>query len=84
MFEEEFKLIIVLFLSCMGEVDFLYNFMSSFFLVLPNTNTQGREPKSFQKFHHVIVMREGRIVEQGSYDELINNGGVFCDLLEAA
>ena len=37
-----------------------------------------------QKFHHVIVMREGRIVEQGSYDELINNGGVFCDLLEAA
>ena len=35
-----------------------------------------------QKFHHIVVMREGRIVEQGSYDELIQNGGVFCDLLE--
>ena len=35
-----------------------------------------------QKFHHVVVMREGCIVEQGSYDELIQNGGVFCDLLE--
>ena len=37
-----------------------------------------------QKFHHVVVMREGRIVEQGSYDELMKNGGAFCDLLEAA
>ena len=37
-----------------------------------------------EKFHHVVVLKDGRIVEQGSFDELMKNGGAFRDLLEAA
>jgi ABC-type multidrug transport system ATPase subunit len=37
-----------------------------------------------EKFNHVIVLKDGRIVEQGSYEELVKNGGAFRDLLEAA
>ncbi|MFD9220019.1 ATP-binding cassette domain-containing protein [Streptomyces sp. NPDC060064] len=31
---------------------------------------------------HIIVMEEGRITEQGRYDDLIHAGGTFAELLE--
>lgn len=37
-----------------------------------------------EKFHYVVVLKDGRIVEQGKYEELMKNGGAFRDLLEAA
>ena len=33
------------------------------------------------RFDRILVMREGRLVEQGSYDELIARGGYFRELL---
>lgn len=32
----------------------------------------------------IIVMRQGRIVEQGSYDELVSGGGLFAELVALA
>ena len=37
-----------------------------------------------EKFQHIVVMKDGRIVEQGHYDELVKSGGTFQNLLEAA
>ncbi|MYS75095.1 ATP-binding cassette domain-containing protein, partial [Streptomyces sp. SID5926] len=31
---------------------------------------------------HIVVMEHGRITEQGRYDDLVNAGGVFAELLE--
>ncbi|KAJ3287921.1 hypothetical protein HK104_008405 [Borealophlyctis nickersoniae] len=31
---------------------------------------------------HVIVMKDGRVAEQGSYDSLIESGGEFCELMK--
>ncbi|MFJ7181888.1 ATP-binding cassette domain-containing protein [Streptomyces massasporeus] len=31
---------------------------------------------------HIIVMEHGRIIEQGSYDDLVHGGGTFAELLE--
>ncbi|WP_240189775.1 hypothetical protein [Bacillus sp. P14.5] len=33
-----------------------------------------------ERFDHIIVMEAGRIVETGSYDELMQAGGVFYGL----
>ncbi|MER6329516.1 hypothetical protein ABT298_09325 [Streptomyces sp. NPDC001034] len=32
----------------------------------------------------IIVMRHGRIVEQGHYDELVHGGGLFAELVALA
>ncbi len=31
---------------------------------------------------HVVVMEDGRITEQGRYDDLVRAGGTFAELLE--
>lgn len=33
---------------------------------------------------HIVVLDEGRVVEQGTWDELENRGGGFSDLLNTA
>ncbi len=30
---------------------------------------------------HIVVMDQGRITEQGGYDELVHAGGTFAELL---
>lgn len=37
---------------------------------------------TIQKADHIVVMERGRIVEQGSHNELINNDGVYKKLVE--
>ncbi|EFL25424.1 putative ABC transport protein [Streptomyces himastatinicus ATCC 53653] len=32
----------------------------------------------------IIVMRNGRIIEQGGYDELVHAGGLFAELVALA
>lgn len=35
-------------------------------------------------FSHIIVMNNGRIIEEGSFDELLSKGGLFKDLYKAS
>lgn len=35
-------------------------------------------------FDHIIVMNEGSIIERGSFDSLVEKGGLFKDLFEAS
>jgi ABC-type multidrug transport system fused ATPase/permease subunit len=35
-----------------------------------------------QKADHIIVLREGRIVEQGTHEELLRGGGYYQHVLE--
>src|SRR5450759_4622123 len=35
-----------------------------------------------QKADHIIVLREGEIVEQGTHDELMRGGGYYQNVLE--
>ena len=36
-----------------------------------------------KKFDEIIVLKEGRIIEKGKYDELISNKDYFYSLLNA-
>jgi ATP-binding cassette, subfamily B, bacterial len=39
-------------------------------------------PENTRIADHIVVMEHGRITEQGRYDDLVNAGGVFAELLE--
>ena len=36
---------------------------------------------SFKKVDHIVVLKDGRVSEQGSYSELLSNKGDFADFL---
>ncbi len=38
--------------------------------------------QSVQHADHIIVLRSGRIVEQGSHDELVRRNGYYCQLFQ--
>ena len=35
-----------------------------------------------EKFDEIIIMKNGKIVDSGKYDELINNNSIFKSLVE--
>ena len=44
--------------------------------------THRLDEESLKKFDEIIVMKNGEIVENGSYDELIKNNSTFKSLVE--
>ena len=44
--------------------------------------THRLDEEVLKKFDEIIVMKNGRIVENGKYDELINNNSAFKSLVE--
>ena len=40
-------------------------------------------PEMAERFDTVVAMHQGKVVEQGSFTELKQDGGIFSKLLEA-
>ena len=41
-----------------------------------------QNPNAAKRFDRVLMMAEGRVVEEGSYQDLVDNDGAFADLLK--
>lgn len=41
-----------------------------------------QNPNAAKRFDRVLMMAEGRVVEEGSFQELVDNDGVFAELLK--
>jgi ABC-type multidrug transport system fused ATPase/permease subunit len=44
--------------------------------------THRLDEEVLKKFDEIIVMKNGRIVENGKYDELMNNNSTFKSLVQ--
>ncbi|MEV6055184.1 hypothetical protein [Streptomyces sp. NPDC052107] len=41
-------------------------------------------PENIRLADRIVVLRSGRVVEQGSYDDLVHTGGLFAELVALA